>query len=144
MNKNIILNKQIGKNLNSSLLEWFYFEQEPVSIIRLYLLFDEWISVMCSEETIKILQLADKPYDWADGDYKYIMVAQDIKNINKSKLKDIKYLIDKHDIKRGILFLFENGNNLCYFNRGYEFKEETIFKINIQSNEITSFARHFL
>jgi hypothetical protein len=133
MNNSEILNKQIGKNLKSSLLEWFYLEQEPISSIRLYLLFDEWISILCSEETIKVLQLTDKPQNRVDGNYKYIMIEQDIENINKSKLEDVKYLVDKHNIKRGILFSFENGNDLSYFNRGYEFNEEIIFKVNIPS-----------
>jgi hypothetical protein len=50
----------IGKTINKILLEWFYIDSDPISIVRLYIQIDDvYLNVLCSEEDVFIKKQND-------------------------------------------------------------------------------------
>ena len=131
-----ILQNCIGTSLNEIVLEWFYLDKNPVDIIFVYMQFNNWIRILCDEEDVFISEIKERPNNHCSGKFEYIIINQNITPLKQLKLIEVKYLLDEHQIKRGVLFIFENNNNICYYNKGYEFDEKVMFKINILKEEI--------
>lgn len=128
---NIKIEKYVGSYIDKVILEWFYFENNPVSIIRLYVQIDSILDITCCEEDVFIKERKEPPITIIAGEYAYIPIEQDISWLCQNKIISIKYLEDLHNIKRGIIFLFENKHNFLFYNKGYQHDDMAIFDIDI-------------
>ena len=127
----------IGKTIKKILLEWFYMNNEPISIIRLYVQIDDvYLNVLCSEENVYIKKQENCPVKMDVENFVYIPIEKNIDWLIQNKILSIKYLVDSINIKRGILFLFENHHNFAYYNMGYEIKDEGIFEIDVNIEQL--------
>ena len=110
--------------------------KEPISVIRLYLQLDDmFLNILCSEENVFIKKQESNPDKVDVENFSYVPIEEKVEWLSFSKIKAINFLVDKCNIKRGILFLFDNHHNLIYYNKGYDIKDEGIFDtdVNIKS-----------
>ncbi|GHT84144.1 hypothetical protein FACS18947_1170 [Bacteroidia bacterium] len=121
----------IGTVLKKVLLEYFYMNNECISIVRLYVQLDSYFDITCCEENVFIREQKESPIKTVSGEFNYIPIEQNIKWISQYKVFSIKYLIDSLNIKRGILFIFDSGHNFVYYNTGYEMGDNNVFDIDI-------------
>jgi alanine-alpha-ketoisovalerate/valine-pyruvate aminotransferase len=121
----------IGKNIEKLFLEWFYLNNSPVSIIRLYVKFDSYFDITSCEENVFIREQKEFPHNEICGEFVYKPIEQKIKWLYKCRVVSIKYLIDSNNIKRGILFIFEQDHNFAFYNKGYEFDDDNKFELDI-------------
>lgn len=101
-----------------------------MSIIRIYIYVETWISFLCSEETITIKTHKSLPETIHEENFTYVCIEKDIRQIIHSKILKISILQDEVHINRGIFFMLENEHNICYYNRGYDYDEEIVFFID--------------
>ena len=127
----INLRKCIGKSIERIFLEWYYFNDQPCSIIRLYIKVDLYFDITCCEESISIREQKEIPTTVNSGDFTYKLIQQDIKWLSQCKIISMKYLLDSLNVKRGLLFVFEHSHNLMFYNRGYEFDNEGKLGIDV-------------
>lgn len=130
----INLRKCIGKSIERIFLEWYYFNDQPCSIIRMYIKVESYFDITCCEESIFIREQKEVPTTGSSGDFTYKLIQQDIKWLSRYKIISIKYLLDSFNVKRGLLFVFEHNHNLMFYNRGYEFDDEEKFEIDVDIN----------
>ena len=128
------LKKCIGKSIEKMFLEWYYFNDQPYSIIRLYIKVDLYFGITCCEENISIREQKEIPMTINSGEFTYKIIHQDIKWLSQYKIVSIKYLVDSLGIKRGLLFVFEHNHNFMFYNKGYEFDDEEKFEIDVDIN----------
>ena len=128
------LKKCIGKSVERVFLEWYYFNDQPYSIIRLYIKVDLYFGITCCEENIAIREQKETPMTINSGEFTYTIIHQDSKWLSQYKIVSIKYLVDSLGIKRGLLFVFEHNHNFMFYNKGYEFDDEEKFEIDVDIN----------
>ncbi|GHV59590.1 hypothetical protein FACS1894182_13920 [Bacteroidia bacterium] len=121
----------IGKVLEKVLLECFYMNDKFISIVRLYVQLYSYFDITCCEENVFIREQKEDPVKTVSGKYNYIPMEQNIEWLHQGKVFSIKYLIDSHSIKRGILFIFDNRHNFVYYNTGYEMEDNAVFDIDV-------------
>jgi hypothetical protein len=121
----------IGKFVKEIIIEWFYMDEKPISIIRLYVrINDIYLNITCCEENINIKE-QKRPLKINIEKFSYVPITEEIDWLPQYKLTSIKFLIDKYNIKRGVLFVFDNRHNFTYYNKGYEVKDENLFYIDV-------------
>jgi len=131
------LDDVIGKFATKVFLEWFFMNNEPVSIIRLFIqINDIYLNITCCEENVIIKAQKESPTIMAFQEFSYKPIEQNIEWLNQYKIVSIKYLIDSVNIKRGILFTFENAHNLVYYNEGYKFDDIETFAIDVNLKQL--------
>ena len=128
------LKKCIGKSIEKMFLEWYYFNDQPYSIIRLYIKVDLYFDITCCEENISIREQKEIPMTINSGEFTYKIIHLDIKWLSQYKIISIKHLVDSLNIKRGLLFVFEHNHNFMFYNKGYEFDDEEKFEIDVDIN----------
>jgi hypothetical protein len=122
----------IGKVVRKVFLEWFYMNDEPISIIRLHIQLDTvCFSVLCSEEDVCVKKQEKNPTKIIAEKFNYIPVEREIYWLHYHEILSVNYLIDDHKIKRGIVFIFNNHHNFVYYNRGYEIKDSGEFDVDV-------------
>ncbi|MDR0698102.1 MAG: hypothetical protein LBG28_02610 [Tannerella sp.] len=124
------LKKCIAKTFEKVFIEWFYLNDTPVSIVRLYIKGDLYFDITCCEENVSIREQEEIPENKVFQEFAYKPIEQNIEWLHQCKIDSIKYLMDLHNIKRGILFIFHNNHNFVYYNKGYEFDDNDIFEID--------------
>ena len=132
----INLRKCIGKSVEGVLLEWYYFNEQPDSIVRLYIKVSSYFDITCCEENVFIREQKETPTDIISGQFIYKPIEQQIEWLHQCKIVSIKYLVDSLNIKRGILFIFEHNHNFIFYNKGYEFDDNKKFEIDINVNSL--------
>ena len=130
----IKLKKCIGKSIERIFLEWYYFNDQPCSITRLYIKVDSYFGITCCEENISIREQKEVPMTVNSGEFTYKLIQQDIKWLSQYKIISIKYLLDSFNVKRGLLFVFEHSHNLMFYNKGHEFDDEEKLEIDVDIN----------
>ena len=122
----------VGKIIKNVFLEWFYLNGISTSIVRLYIETDEnFYDITCCEENVFIRIQKEFPEDKDFKEFFYKPLKQNIEWLNKCKILYIKYLVDCLNLKRGILFIFENDHNFVFYNKGYEIEDKELFEIDI-------------
>jgi len=127
----------IGEKIKKVLLKYFYLEGNYISTTGLYIMMDNvFYRINCCEENVFVRTQKEIPQDLNEGGFYYKLQEQNIEWLQQSKVISIKYLIDSVHIKRGVIFFFDNHHNLLYFNKGYEFEDEEIFEIDINTKSL--------
>jgi hypothetical protein len=126
----------IGKGIERIFLEWFYFNNQPESIGRLYIQVDSYFDITCCEENVFIREQKETPTTQIFDEFTYKPIEQNIEWLHQCEIISIKYLVDSLNIKRGILFVFEQNHNFMFYNRGYEFDDEDNFEIDVNMNSL--------
>ncbi|GHU75488.1 hypothetical protein FACS189413_19940 [Bacteroidia bacterium] len=126
----------IGKIFESVLLEWFYLNNIPISIVRLYIKVNSYFDITCCEENVFIKEQKDIPNTTISHEFIYKPIEQHIEWLHHCKVISIKYLIDSKNIRRGILFMFEHDHNFAFYNKGYEYDDNDVFEIDINTNSV--------
>jgi hypothetical protein len=120
----------IGKNIEKVFLEWFYFNAQPDSIIRLYIKVDSYYDIICCEENVFIREQQKMPISTISREFTYKPIEQNIEWLHQCKIVAIKYLVDINNIKRGIMLIFEHNHNFIFYNNGYESGDNDEFEID--------------
>ena len=123
--------KCIGESIERVFLEWYYFNDQPCSIIRLYIKVESYFDITCCEENISIREQKEIPMTINSGEFTYKLIQQDIEWLSQYKIISVKYLVDSLNVKRGLLFIFEHNHNFIFYNKGYEFDDEGKFDIDV-------------
>ncbi len=137
MNAN--LKKIIRKNIDKIFLEWFYFNDQPDSIIRLYIKVDSYFDITCCEENVFIREQKETPTKTNSGEFIFKPIEQNIEWLHQCKIISIKYLIDFKNIKRGVLLIFDHNHNFVFYNKGYEIDDNNKFEIDINIKSLQYF-----
>jgi hypothetical protein len=120
-----------GNIIEQVFLEWFYLNDVPVSVIRLYVKIHSYFDITCCEEKVVIREQKEPPRIVISGEYVYKPVEQTIKWLHQCGIVSVKYLTDSNDIRRGLLFIFEHNHNFIFYNRGYELDDDDKFEIDV-------------
>ena len=126
--------KCIGESIERVFFEWYYFNDQPCSIIRLYIKVESYFDITCCEENISIREQKEIPMTINSGEFTYKLIQQDIEWLSQYKIISVKYLVDSLNVKRGLLFIFEHNHNFIFYNKGYEFDDEGKFEIDVDVN----------
>ncbi|NDW13672.1 hypothetical protein D0T50_12335 [Bacteroides sp. 214] len=128
--------KIIGKTIKKILLEWFYFNEQPESIVRLYIEIDSYFDITCSEENVFIREQKDAPINVVCQQFAYKPIEKHVEWLSQSRVVSIKYLVDFQYIKRGVLFVFDNNHNFVFYNEGYANGDNAKFEVDVDLNKI--------
>jgi hypothetical protein len=92
---------------------------------------NKYVNILCSEESVCVSEQEKSPNIVISENFSYVPIEKKIDWLAFCKIKSINFLVDKYNVKRGILFFLDNNHNFAYYNKGYEFGDKNVFEIDM-------------